>query len=46
MERAIPDYDFVLPNKVEEAFANEEVFTLLSNDYLMIKEFILQNAIN
>ena len=46
MELAIPDYDFVLPNKVEEAFANEEVFTLLSNDYLMIKEFILQNAIN
>ena len=46
MERAIPDYDFVLPNKVEEAFANEEVFTLLSNDYLIIKEFILQNAIN
>ena len=46
MQRAIPDYDFVLPNKVEEAFANEEVFTLLSNDYLMIKEFILQNAIN
>jgi len=46
MERAIPDYDFVLPNKVEEAFANEEVFTLLSNDYHMIKEFILQNAIN
>jgi len=46
MERAIPDYDFVLPNKVEEAFANEEIFTLLSNDYLMIKEFILQNAIN
>ena len=46
MERAIPDYDFVLPNKVEEAFANEEVFTLLSNDYLMIKEFILHNAIN
>ena len=46
MERAIPDYDFVLPNKVEEAFANEEEFTLLSNDYLMIKEFILQNAIN
>ena len=46
MERAIPHYDFVLPNKVEEAFANEEVFTLLSNDYLMIKEFILQNAIN
>jgi len=46
MERAIPDYEFVLPNKVEEAFANEEVFTLLSNDYLMIKEFILQNAIN
>ena len=27
MERAIPDYDFVLPNKVEEAFANEEVNT-------------------
>ena len=46
MELAISDYDFVLPNKVEEAFANEEVFTLLSNDYLMIKEFILQNAIN
>ncbi len=46
MELAISDYDFVLPNKVEEAFAKEEVFTLLSNDYLMIKEFILQNAIN
>ena len=44
MEQAIPDYNFVLPDKVEKAFDNDEVFNVLAKDYSKIKNFVLQNA--
>ena len=44
MEQAIPDYNFVLPDKVERAFDNDEVFNVLPKDYSKIKNFVLQNA--
>ena len=44
MEQAIPDYNFVLPDKVEKAFDNDEVFNVLPKDYSKIKNFVLQNA--
>ena len=45
IERAIPDYHAKLPLKVQEAFQQEEEFTILQDNYMEIKQYILSNAL-
>ena len=45
IERAIPDYKSKLPLKVQEAFQQEEEFTILQDNYMEIKQYILSNAL-
>lgn len=45
IEKALPSYTSELPNKVAKAFEQEEIFTILPDDYLEIKQFILSKAL-
>ena len=45
IEQALPSYSSSIPKKVEKAFEQEEVFTVLPDDYLEIKQFILSKAL-
>jgi threonine synthase len=45
IEKAIPEYNFDFPNKVERLFEKEESFDILPEDYSKIKDFILSKAL-
>ena len=45
IEKAVPEYDFSLPKKVKKAFDQEELFSILPEDYDEIKKFILKRAL-
>ena len=45
IERAIPEYNFNISDKVARLFEEEESFSVLSKDYLKIKDFILSKAL-
>ena len=45
IEQALPSYTSSIPKKVEKAFQQEEVFNVLPDDYLEIKQFILSKAL-
>ena len=45
IEKALPSYTSELPNKVAKAFEQDEIFTILPDDYLEIKQFILSKAL-
>jgi threonine synthase len=45
IEKAIPEYNFDFPNKVERLFEKEEHFDILPEDYSKIKDFILSKAL-
>ena len=45
IEQALPSYTSSIPKKVEKAFEQEEVFTVLPDDYIEIKQFILSKAL-
>ena len=45
IEKAVPELTSTLPKKAEEAFAREEFFSILPENYDEIKEFILKRAL-
>ena len=45
MNKALPNYSSVLPEKVKIAFQNGENFHQLQDDYSEIKQFILSKAL-
>ena len=45
IEKAVPEYNSILPGKVEKAFEQEELFSILPENYDEIKTFILTRAL-
>ena len=45
IEKAVPEYNSILPRKVEKAFEQEELFSILPENYDEIKTFILTRAL-
>ena len=45
IEKAVVGYNSEIPIKLQEAFKQEEIFSLLPKDYSKIKDFILKNAL-